>query len=442
MATLLLKKFPTVPAIQPHHFPDQDITPANVSLLEPLLRANAPLLSKTYVEVMPDWLQAKFFEPESQRNRLLIHDYQKQEIQEMQTMRSMEDCKLADCIKLPLKSVDSFRTALEFLLENGLSIYINRFLVPLIGDWPCQFFVRQVVYDQGIYNLIPFIGPLHISLNARENVVLKFHPLFKDLYAFVFGTKRALAKKPQPWRISLLLEVLYGGWLLIRDAILSAFAGSRDVQFLTLLNLLDIYLPLTLSIYSGIFKANKADLFYHSMLRCWLMFMMFQRKHYDKALLIALSNMEYWKSIEHPLANVICQSLNAFDEYPVENFHSVLRAHTRITDNEDLIKQAAREIYARKHELHNFQSSFVPPCKRNFSNKSVDILKLKSAEFLIHKFQDVKCPNQAKLVRVPKPDQWITKWILPTVFGKDTTVTNDVLPLGFLSHKYAPDPLR
>ena len=355
----------------------------------------------------------------------------------------MEDCKLADCIKLPLKSVDSFRSALEFLLENGLSIYINRFLVPLIGDWPCQFFVRQVVCNQGIYNLIPFIGPLHISLNARENVVLKFHPLFKDLYAFVFGTKRALAKKPRPWRIALLLEVLYGGWLLIRDAILSAFAGSKDVQFLTLLNLLDIYVPLTLGIYSVIFKANKADLFYDSMLRCWLMFIMFRRRHYDKALLIALSNMEYWKSIEHPLANVICQSLNAFDEYPVENFHSVLRAHTRITDNEELIKQAAREIDARKHELHTFQSSFVPPCKRNLSSKSVDILKLKSAEFLIHRFQGIiKCPNQAKLVRVPKPDQRITKWILPTVFGKDTTVTNDVLPLGFLSHKYAPDPLR
>ena len=126
----------------------------------------------------------------------------------MQTMRSMEDCKLADCIKPPLKSVDSFHTALEFPLENGLSIYINRFLVPLIGDWTCKFFVRQVAYDKGIYNLIPFIGPLHISLNARDNVVLKFHPLFKDLYVFVFGTKRALAKKPQPWRISLLLEVL------------------------------------------------------------------------------------------------------------------------------------------------------------------------------------------------------------------------------------------
>ena len=228
--------------------------------------------------------------------------------------------------------------ALEFLLENGLSIYINKFLVPLIGDWPCQFFVRQIVYDQGIYNLVPFLGPLHISLNARENVVLKFYTFFKELYAFIFGGKSILAKKPQPWRISLLSEVLYGGWLLIRDAILSAFAGSKDVQFLTLLNLLDNYVPLTLSIYFVIFKANKAELFYDSMFRCWIMFMMFRRRHYDKALLIALSNMEYWKSIDHPLSNLIYTSLNAFDEYPVENFHSILPANTTKTDNEEMIK--------------------------------------------------------------------------------------------------------
>ena len=191
---------------------------------------------------------------------------------------------------------------------------------------------------------------------------------------------------------------------------MSAFASSKNVQFLTLLlNLLDIYVPLTLSIYSVIFKANKADLSYDSMLRCWLMFKMFRRRHYHKALLIALSNMEYWKSIEHPLANVICQFLNAFDENQVGNFHSVLRANTRITYNEDLIKQAAREIDARKHELHTFQSSFVPPCKRNFSRKSVDTFELKSAEFLIHKFQDIIksqikqnwCESQSLINRSP-----------------------------------------
>ena len=149
------------------------------------------------------------------------------------------------------------------------------------------------------------------------------------------------------------------------------------------------------------------------------------------------------ESIDHPLASVIYTSLNAFDEYLVENFHSILRAHTKVTDNEEMITRAAREIDARKHELHNFQSSFVPPCKTNFSSKTVNILKVKAAEFLIEKFYKlILCPNQAKFMRLPKSDQQLTKWILPTVSGKDTTVTSEVFPLGFLSHMYAPDPFR
>ena len=116
----------------------------------------------------------------------------------------------------------------------------------MVGDWPCQFYVRQVVYRESIHNLVPMIGPLHISLNAREIILLKFHPFFVQLYAFLFNSKKALAKKPKPWRISLLLEVVYGGWLLVRDAIMSVFAGSKDVQYLTLVTLLDTYVPLSL----------------------------------------------------------------------------------------------------------------------------------------------------------------------------------------------------
>ena len=47
------------------------------------------------------------------------------------------------------------------------------------------------------------------------------------------------------------------------------------------------------------------------------MFMVFRRRHYDKALLVALSAFMYSKENDHPL-----------DEYPVENFHSILRSGT------------------------------------------------------------------------------------------------------------------
>ena len=93
----------------------------------------------------------------------------------------MKECKLVDCVQLSLKSYDDFSSAIQILLGSGLSLYLEQFVVPIIGDWPCQFYSRQIVYFEGIHNLIPFIGPLHVSLNARENILLKFHKVFADL---------------------------------------------------------------------------------------------------------------------------------------------------------------------------------------------------------------------------------------------------------------------
>ena len=79
----------------------------------------------------------------------------------------------------------------------------------------------------------------------------------------------------------------------------------------------------------------------------------------------------------------------AFNEYPVENFHSVLRAQTNVTDiNAEQINLKAR-IDAHKHELHAFKSMFVPPRNFNFSRKRIDKLKLKAAEFLIAEFGEL-----------------------------------------------------
>ena len=91
----------------------------------------------------------------------------------------------------------------------------------------------------------------------------------------------------------------------------------RTMGHHTLVNLIDNYVQLVLSVYSVVFKDSNYD---------WVMMMVFRRRHYDKALLIALSNFHYWHEKDHPLHQVIQQFLVALDEYPVENFHSVLRA--------------------------------------------------------------------------------------------------------------------
>ena len=79
---------------------------------------------------------------------------------------------------------------------------------------------------------------------------------------------------------------------------------------------------------------------------------------------------------------VIKQFLPAFDEYPVENFHSVLRTSTNEKDTAEQIHVKAKEIDACKKEMQKFQSSFLPHKRFNFSRKRIDNLKTKAAKFV------------------------------------------------------------
>ena len=127
----------------------------------------------------------------------------------------MENTKLVDSLHMPLKSYEDILLAFKHMLAKCLEINRKDFLTPLIGDWPTQFFMRQLVYNLAevslhniCENVVPLIGALHISLNSRECVLKFFHPIFAELYSTLFGKKARLAKKTQAWRVSLLLEVL------------------------------------------------------------------------------------------------------------------------------------------------------------------------------------------------------------------------------------------
>ena len=128
--------------------------------------SNLSSLPKTYAENMPDWVLTKYFNPEAERQRLLVHYYQQTENQKM---RRMDNTKLVDGIKLPLKSYEDALVAINKMLTSGLDIYLNHFVGTFVGDWPMQFFIRQLVYSSAssipkeLKNVVPLIGPLHIS---------------------------------------------------------------------------------------------------------------------------------------------------------------------------------------------------------------------------------------------------------------------------------------
>ena len=443
MATLLVKVFPGVPAISNQDKgPPNSAEPADLKKLKKVLKKNMKDLSKSFAHAMPDWATAKYFDQETTRQRLLVHDYQHEEIREM---RSMKGCKLVDMLELPLKSYDAFLEALSHMMENGLSEYLDEYCVPFIGDWPAQFYVRQIIYSNAENlpaqrkNIVPLLGPLHISLNARECVVMNFHAVFDELYKFLFGERAKLAKKPRPYRISFLLEVLYGGWSLIRSQVLIVFANSKDIEYMVLLNLLDNYIPTVLSVYSIIFKGNDSEQYFDCLLRCWVMFLVFKRHHYNKAPLFGLSLYQHLQDTLHPFQFVFANALVALDEYPVENFHSVLRKRTREIDTGPQISLKAKEIDANKTELHNFKSAFVPPKRYAYSQKNIKTMKVKAAEFLVLKFELLlKNPGKASKVIQGRGAMNLPNFKLPNLFG-ETVVTSKVMPLGFSIKDKAPN---
>ena len=150
------------------------------------------------------------------------------------------------------------------------------------GDWTCQFYCRRIIYgcpkksasdDPELGNIptdsdmivshnhsvIPFhslqlrestdfqitwhlshylsitlsIGPLHISLNSREHVVICFHPFFKYLYESIFQISKFGGKtKPcrtgrKKWQIS---RDVPRGWVIVTYRVESCMKSDRWEQ--------------------------------------------------------------------------------------------------------------------------------------------------------------------------------------------------------------------
>jgi hypothetical protein len=99
-------------------------------------------------------------------------------------------------------------------------------------------------------------------------------------------SSRILAEKPKPCRIKFILEIIYGGWTLIRRTVKAVFSNYKDLQCGTLLNFLDNYCLTVLCSNSILFKTNYFSNHYDSIIRMWVMMYSFRRHHKRKSLLI------------------------------------------------------------------------------------------------------------------------------------------------------------
>ena len=55
-------------------------------------------------------------------------------------------------------------------------------------------------------------------------------PFMRLVYESILPGKK-LADTPKPWRNQFLLQLVYGGWTLIRTVVKSVFSQFKDVQY-------------------------------------------------------------------------------------------------------------------------------------------------------------------------------------------------------------------
>ena len=445
-------------------------------------------ISQTYASQMPDWLTQAFFDPDLQRQRINTHQNCKSD--NVRTMRKMDNLHLLDFVELRLKSIHDFEAAYDIVLSTGLAAYMRKFVLLQPGDWPCQFYCRQIIYQclnkfsscapgltsalqehpricddhssysyptdshihttipgstnqqPSILSIVPTIGPLHISLNSREHIVNSFHPFFKSVYQAIFPSSK-LADKPKPWRVSLILEIVYGGWTLIRRTVMHKFSQFKDVQYGTLLNLLDNYIPLVLSIYSISFKLNHFSEYFRAIIRIWIMFTCLRRRHYNKTPLVWINMCLHWGKYSPHLYELLRKYITIFDEYPVENTHSILRAQTKSSDTADQLRKKAKAIFQSKEKQSNFRSFFTSPKQFSFSHSQLQFLKVKCAQVLSLMFKKIaQAPGESSFSssRNNATTRNPSHVSLPTMCSNIPTKTT-VLPLGYHCN-IKPDPTK
>ena len=398
-------------------------------------------------------------------------------------MHKMDDLHLLDFVELRLKSKGDFDTAYDVAMHTGLAAYLKKFIVFQPGDWPCQFYCRQIIYESlkkfvsshpgfsdapqqqdnilpdhssysfpmssgttdnllnnslpqatsqsSILSLVPTIGPLHISLNSREHIVHSYHPFFKTVYETIFPRSK-LADNPKPWRISLILEIVYGGWTLIRRTVMSKFSRFKDAEYGTLFTLLDSYIPLVLSIYSISFKLNNFSEYFRAMIRIWIMFTCLQRRHYNKAPLIWINMCSHWGKHAPQLYNLIRNYIAIFDEYPVENTHSILRSQTKGSDSADELRKKAKSIFQSKGKQSHYRSFFTTPKQFSFSHNQLRLLKVRCAQALSSMFIKIsQSPGQSQFYSNNSCNTSVPTHVTLPTMSPNKNMKMTVLPLGY-----------
>ena len=103
----------------------------------------------------------------------------------------MEYVKLVDLIPLDLKSTKQYLEALQVLFNiTPIKNYLQQNVIPVPANFPGQVYIRLAIIQKlkgndnipnEILGIIPMLGPLHVSLNSHEILIIKYWPFFDKL---------------------------------------------------------------------------------------------------------------------------------------------------------------------------------------------------------------------------------------------------------------------
>ncbi|RHZ44067.1 hypothetical protein Glove_767g14 [Diversispora epigaea] len=288
---------------------------------------------------------------------LTIHDYNDNIIERKEEC-SMKGLQLVGFEKQHLHSVFDYINALKIILSiNNRTQHLRGFVAPVVADWLGQLFIRKALRiqtlnsPQEINSFLPMLGPLHVSLNSREQ----------------------LAKC---------------GWLKIKDQVIKKFGKvCKDIEYQIAIDLLDNLIPAE---YVETIHIPKIDFEFLSIVETifhiWTFALRWKRKNYNKAPLVFFSDLFYWKDNDHPFFNALQKHLSCFNDYYVENTHSKIRANTSPNATVDnIIKQA----YVIMNHDSIFKDTYCKTRHYPYNIPTLDFLSNKISLFLLQYFRDL-----------------------------------------------------
>jgi hypothetical protein len=390
-----------------------------------------------------DCFQRKERSDEELMNQLTLHSYNDR-LMEKRSDRHIKNSILIDFVESNLKGITGYTSALKIVYDQEpMAMYLSNYAIPVVADWPGQFFIRKAVVQQFILqnrsiprfvkSFLPVMGPLHVSLNARELVFLKNSFLFNDIYKGIFGKHKDMGKKPRPWRIDLILYIVNMAWAYIADDIFLKFGRTcKNIEFLYPTDLLSNLIPLVLDVYAVHHREGNWLAYEEACMRCWSdLFLRFDRRNYKRAPLMFFSDIFYWMETGHPIFNMFTNNLASISDCPVEIAHSIIRRRTAKFFTAQQLQKEAHFIFQQRHN-NAFQQHFVNSIKYPYAPKQLHMLSKKCAVWLLEAFGKIyRTRNEHPLITETSSD-CINTYQLPSLGYK---ITDRHLPRGFVTRR-------